>query len=84
MSREKKGAGESHTGYDLFASITAFKAKLESLYDLDDPDEVGTLKTYSKSNFLYDEAGWEISTGNSTMAIGHRNSRDEGVRIIVS
>lgn len=78
MAREKQGAGERHTGYDLFAAITAFKAKLEDL------DDVGTVRSYTTSDFNYSKRAWEIWDGDATMAIRLKNSQDAGVRLIVS
>lgn len=77
MSREKQGAGERHAGYDLFASITAFKAELGSL------DEVCTVRIYSTLDFSYGKSAWEISDGDATMAIRLKNSQGVGVRLIV-
>ena len=78
MSREKQGAGENHADYNLFASITAFKAKLRSL------DKIGTIRSYSTSDFNYRKPEWQISGGDATMAIRRKNSQDAGVRLIVS
>lgn len=77
MSREKEKAGERHADYDLFASITAFKAKLGSL------DEVRTVRSYTTSDFSYGKSAWEILDGDATMAIRRKNSQDTGVRLIV-
>ncbi|MCJ1267369.1 hypothetical protein MMC22_007254 [Lobaria immixta] len=76
MSRVKEEAGERHADYDLFASITAFKAKLGSR------DRVGTVRSYTTSDFSYGKSAWEISDGDATMAIRRKNSQDAGVRLI--
>lgn len=76
MSRVKEEAGERHAGYDLFASITAFKAKLARL------DRIGTVISYTTSDFSYGKSAWEISDGDATMAITRENSQDAGVRLI--
>lgn len=82
MSKEKEEAGERHAGYDLFASITAFKAKLGKA-KLGSLDEVGTVRSYTTSDFSYGKSAWEISDGDATMAIRRKNSQDTGVRLIV-
>ncbi|MCJ1428544.1 hypothetical protein MMC29_006454 [Sticta canariensis] len=76
MSGEKQGAGENHAGYSLFASITAFKAKLRSL------DEIRTIRSYTTSDFNYKKPEWRISGGGATMAIRRKNSQAAGVRLI--